>query len=309
LVPGKYIALGKGALKAYEARQEGLAVRAGSGGHFALPSEESATGVVAVHDDGFAYVLLEKLKSSPQIQLQPWGRIEGTLRIGQRLGTNELVVLESGNTFFDDSHLILDAQDFQARTDDQGRFLITFVPPGERRIARLIPSGSGWRQHSAPSSVMVQPGTVTRVVVGGTGRDVIGKIRVTGQPVNWENVHASLHTQLPDSFKQNRTVEEQRKWSASPEAKQAMKNYRVYPIMVSADGSFRAEEVLPGKYQFDLSVMSGSWPAKGPSDILGHFQQDVVVPEPAVKEDPTPANLGTLESKLEPVERTASSGQ
>jgi len=155
---------------------------------------------------------LEKLKSSPQVQLAAWGRIEGVLHVGQRLGTNEVVVLESGNIFFDATQLMLDAQDFQARTDQQGRFIMTFVPPGERRIARLIPLGGGRQQHSAATTIVVNPGTVTKVEVGGTGRIVIGKIHVPGQEVNWQNVHATLHTQFPEGFKQQRDPDEQKKW-------------------------------------------------------------------------------------------------
>ena len=310
LVTGKYIALGKGSLKAYDARQEGLVVRAASDGQFTLPNVEGATGVLVVHDDGFAQVPLEKLKSSPQIQLAAWGRIEGVLHVGQRLGTNEVVVLESGNMFFDGTQLMLDAQDFQARTDEQGRFIMSLVPPGERRIARLIPLGAGRQQHSAGTSVVVNPGTVTRVEMGGTGREVIGKIHVLGQEeVNWENVHATLHTQFPGGFKQQRNPEEQKKWFSSPEAKQAMKAYRVYPLVLSADGAFRAEEVLPGNYIFDVTVMSGSEPRMGPADIVGHFQQNVVVQEPSGKNDATPVDLGTVESKLEAVKQATGNKQ
>jgi uncharacterized GH25 family protein len=309
LVAGKYIAVGKGSLKAYEARQEGLVVRAGSDGHFALPNVDGATGVVAVHDDGFAHLPLEKLKSSPQVQLAAWGRIEGVLHVGQRLGTNEVVVLESGNIFFDATQLMLDAQDFQARTDEQGRFIMTFVPPGERRIARLIPLGGGRQQHSAATTIVVNPGTVTKVEVGGTGRVVIGKIHVPGQEVNWQNVHATLHTQFPEGFKQQRDPDEQKKWLSTPEAKQAMKAHRVYPLVLSADGSFRAEEVLPGNYIFDVTLMSASEPRFGPPDTIGHFQQNVIVQEPSGKNDPSPADLGTVESKLEAVKQATASKQ
>lgn len=306
LAPGKYVAVGKGALKAYEARQEGLAVRTGNGGHFALPGVEGATGIVAVHDEGFAYVPLEKLKASAQVQLERWGRIEGILHIGRRLGTNELVGLESGNPFFDDSHVMLDMQDFQARTDDQGKFVITFVPPGEQRIARLIATGPGRNMHSAATSVTVRPGAVTSVVVGGTGRTVIGKVRLKEQPVDWDTVHASLHTRMSDGFKQPRSPEEQKAWSASPEAKAARKNYRVYPVLFAKDGSFSIEEVQPGKYQFDLMLMSSTPPeAMNLSPVKAHSQQDVVVPEAPGKEDLAAADLGTLECPLEPFKQRA----
>jgi hypothetical protein len=204
---------------------------------------------------------------------------------------------------------MLDPQDFQAHTDEQGRFIMTFVPPGERGIARLIPLGDGRQQYSAATAVVVNPGPVTHVEVGGTGRTVIGKIHVSGQEVSWENVHASLHTQFPEGFNQQRSPDEQKKWLSSPEVKQAMKAYRVYPLFLSADGAFHADEVSPGNYIFDVTLMSASQPRFGLPDTVGHFQQDVIVQEPSGKNDSTPADLGTVESKLEPVKQPNESKQ
>ena len=304
LAPGKYIALGKAAFKAYEARQEGLIVRTGNQGHFALPGMEGATAIVAINDDGYAYESLEQLKSSPQVRLQPWGRIEGTLLIGQHPGTNESVVLESGNIFYGNSELMFDLQDFQAQTDEHGRFVMTFVPPGERRIARLITTSVASQVHSAPTALIVNPGKVTDVVVGGTGRIVVGKVHIGESAIAWERVHASLHTPLPDFFKKQRTPEEQSRWFSEPAVKLAMKAYRVYPVIFSADGSFRAEEVPPGKYKFELTVMTGA-PVSGPANVVGHFEKDVVVSESSGKKDPSPEDLGIIESKLEPPKQRA----
>ena len=78
---------------------------------------------------------------------------------------------------------------------------------------------------------------------------------------------------------------------------------------MSADGAFRAEEVLPGNYIFDVTLMSGSEPRMGPPDVVGHFQQNVVVREPSGKKDATPVDLGTVESKLEAVKQATANNQ
>ncbi len=306
LVKGKYLALGKGDLRAYEARQEGLVVRAGADGRFSLPAVEGTTGLVAVHEQGFAHVPLAKFEAAPEIALEAWGRIEGTLHIGRRIGTNEQVIVESDNMVFGNAPM-LDAEAFQARTDDAGRFVITFVPPGERKIARMIPNGSGSWQHSAPTIVAVKPGVVTQVSMGGTGVTVVGKVHVAEHEVTWHNVHASLHNQFPEAFKKGRTTEEQSAWVSTPEAKMAMKNYRVFPIMISADGSFRAEEVLPGKYDLDIMLLGSGGVSAGPSGIQGRYHHAVVVPDTPVNDDASPADLGTIE--CEPVREAAASDQ
>jgi hypothetical protein len=306
LVGGKYIALGKGDLRAYEARQEGLVVRSGADGHFLLPAVEGTTGLVVVHEQGFAHVPLASLEAAPEITLEPWGRIEGTLHIGRRLGTNAQVIVESDSMAFGNAP-ILDAEAFRARTDDAGRFVITFVPPGERKIARMIPTGNGSWAHSPPTIVTVKPGVATQVSVGGTGVTIVGKLHITEREVNWQNVHAGLHNQFPEGFRKGRTPQEQSAWFSTPEAKSAMKNYRAYPIMISADGSFRAEEVLPGKYDLDIMLLgSGGLPAD-PSGIQGQYHQAVVVHDSPVKDDDSPADLGTI--GCEPVHEAAATGQ
>jgi len=307
LVPNKYVAVGKGTFQAYEARQEGLIVRAGADGHFSLPFEEEAFGVVAVNDEGFVYAPLEKLRSSPQIQLEPWGRIEGTLHIGSSLGTNEVVVMESGNPLFGEAQVNFDQEAFQARTDGSGKFVLTFVPPGERRIARLIPFGERSWAHSPATVVQVNPGEVTQLSMGGTGRTVIGKFHLIGREPDWEHVHANFHNALPDAFKNPRTPAEHKVWASSPETKLAIKNYRAYPVLISKDGSFRAEEVLPGKYDLDLTMWSPPAQAMNSPEMSGKFHREVVVPETTVTD--APAELGTLEITLEAEKQAAANSQ
>ncbi|MGH9646224.1 MAG: hypothetical protein ACRD4E_05340 [Bryobacteraceae bacterium] len=178
--------------------------------------------------------------------------------------------------------------------------MINFVPPGDRLLVRMIPTGINSWQHSAPTGVTVKPGVTTAVTVGGTGRTVLGKIHVSEPSFAWTNVHGSLHLPLPASFKQPRSAEEQQKWSASPEAKLALKNYRAYPVEMSSDGSFHVEEVLPGKYEMDIMVMAGDGiPGR---HMISRSRCELVVPEPSAKDDPSPADLGTIEAKLEPID-------
>ena len=300
LAPASFIGLGKATFKAYEARQDGLIVRADPTGHFALPLVEGGREIVAVHEQGFAEIEVAKFDSLSPIKLEPWGRVEGTLRVGRRLGTNELVLIESEPPMSGEPRLTFDNQDFQARTDSAGKFMINFVPPGERLLARMIPTGIGSWQHSAPTIVTVKPGATTAVTVGGTGRTVLGKIHVPQPDFTWTNVHGSLHLPLPAAFTQPGSAEEQAKWSTSPAAKLAMKNYRAYPVEISSDGSFRVEEVLAGKYVMDLMVMAGN----GSPDMrmVNHFRCELVVPEPSGKDDPSPADLGIVEAKLKPID-------
>jgi hypothetical protein len=303
LIPGEYVALGRGTLRAYNARREELLAHSDTDGRLSLPSFEGATGLVVVHERGYAEISIDSLKQTPQIKLQAWGRIEGILRVGRHLGTNELVTLQQA-PMFEKPQPMIDGNDFQARTDNQGRFIFTQVPPGERKIARMIPQGERSWVHSPGTSITVKPGDVTRIEIGGNGRTVIGKLRLS-QPnpdVDWRRAHAAIHSPYPSPFPKFTDPQKQSAWIESPEGKDFWKNIRThpaYPVILASDGSFRVEEVRPGKYEFEVSLLRSDTPQSA-LDFLGTFKKSIVVPEGKSPDDDSPADLGILESKLEP---------
>ena len=202
-------------------RKNGNLVTTGEDGKFELPNEDNIDAIIAVHKEGYAQVTPESLKSSPQIKLQSWGTIEGILKIGNRSGTNEMVYLNSADPSLAGFY---DFQEFRAKTDDQGRFIISQVPPGEQQIARLIPlSEDSWR-HGVGMPVTVKAGGVTSVTVGGSGRTVKGKAMLdeSERKVNWSNGFFSIHNSYPKPAPEVLKSAEQRKaWMKSDEYKES----------------------------------------------------------------------------------------
>jgi hypothetical protein len=258
-VPGKYLQLGKALLDTGGNPEDGLIVNTTSAGEFTLPMYEGAKSIVAVGDEGFAKISVAELKASPQITLQAWGCIEGTLHIGRRLGTNQVIVVSM--EAFDSQPLMYDGNVFQAKTDSHGQFVITYLPPGPRKLARLIPLGnSSWTQQPI-GSVDVKPGGVTKAILGGTGETVIGKAKLSASstPVDWKSVQGSIHTSFPKTFQRlqaMKTPDEQLAYQKTDEFKLAMKDawkdFHTYPAVFSDDGSFVADEIPPGKYELDV---------------------------------------------------------
>ena len=308
-VAGKYLSLGKAAFRASQAREEGLIVNAGADGRFTLPSEQDAESVIAVHPDGFAEVSLETLKALPQITLQPWGSIEGTLHIGRRLGTNEFVLVRSGDSFSGPS--LLEYNDFRAQTDDQGRFSISYVPPGERELVRLIASGANSFTHGVPTPVTVKPSLVTEVSLGGTGRTVLGQALAgdLATNINWPRSRATIHTPYPKQPVELKMPQEQQKWYASEAGHAAWKKARAYSGIFSSDGSFRADEVLPGKYELDIMLTASAGELWKPEDFTATAHKEIVIPDPLTKDDDTAVDLGKVEVKPKTAEQTKDSHQ
>jgi hypothetical protein len=320
-VEGKYLGLGKAAFTG-SPREEGLLVSAGQDGSFTLPMYEGAKSVIALNEEGYAQVSLEQLKASPQITLQKWGRIEGTLRVGRHPGTNEQVVVSTplprwsktsirkagqqtnGLEITNSSPVMIqpptyDFHAFQARTDERGRFVITFVPPGEQTLSRLVPEGTGSWTYNQLATVDVKPGETAVTNVGGTGRTVIGKVKFgEGAAPDFKNGFAVINTptsKFIEKIRQLKTDEERKAFYQSKEFQEATKNHRSFPTGLLPDGSFRAEDVLPGKYEFGFQ----SRLPDGNTHTLTMFVsvQELVVPEARDQDDDSSVDWGVIELK------------
>ena len=62
-------------------------------GRFAFAAQIYDTAVIVVDEAGYGQVSVEDLKQSPEVRLQPWARVEGTLMVGTQPGTNESIML------------------------------------------------------------------------------------------------------------------------------------------------------------------------------------------------------------------------
>jgi hypothetical protein len=295
---GNYVELGQRKLNRSGGEQDSRVVKTDAAGRFALPPEAEATALIAVHPQGFAEIPIDKFVPSQPVTLQPWGRVEGLLTVGDHPGTNELVALTASSAP-GPNPFQLAFDDFQKRTDDQGRFTIESAPPGIRAVVRLIPQGTRSWRHAYPVSVDVKPGTTTTVTLGGSGYTVLGKATVspTRVGVNWSNGNHSLRTPRPMPPSGLKTPEEFQKWSELPEVKAQLGNMRNYPVVFAEDGSFRIDEVPGGRYVLDLNLHEGE--ARGPfvGPPVATLQHEVTVPEPPTERASRLLDVGTVELK------------
>ena len=299
-VEGKYLAVGKGTFSASNLRTEGLLVNAAADGSFKLPLYERARAVLALNEEGFAKVTLEELKASPKITLQKWGRIEGTLHIGQRLGTNESILISSPNGA---DPLLYDYNAYLTRTDERGRFVITFVPPGEIQVVRLVPVGEV-RQHRPLGTVDVKPGETIVVNFGGDGRTVIGTLKFsdTNAPVNLKAARITLHTgraAMMERMKQLKTPEERKVFLESEAGKAINRQYRNYPGTIGPDGSFLVEDVPAGEYELSLQLETPAQrqPGHSPFDGVLYNSTHPIVIASAPAPVAGPLDCGDIELK------------
>lgn len=322
-VEDAYLGLGKAAFTSNDARDKGLLVSAGPDGSFTLPMYEKAQSIIALNESGIAQVSLEQLKASPQITLQKWGRIEGTLRVGHYLGTNERVMVSAAMRRWSSMTIrkpgqtngvieitnaspkllqppFYDSAAFGARTDDQGRFIVTFVPPGKQVLSRMVPAGAGSWTSSQLATVEVEPGETVVTNVGGMGHTVIGTLKVAdGSSLNFTNGYAVITTPTFKFMEQSRKLKtdaERQAFYQSPEVQKAYENFRSFSGLVLPDGSFRVEDVLPGNYEvnFQQRLMPD---AHTSTMTMFTSAREVTVPAAKDANDDSSVDLGTVELK------------
>jgi hypothetical protein len=226
---------------------------------------EGVKAIIAVNENGFARISPDPDGKPAQLTLQPWGRISGTLRIGERLGVNEKIMLMPERCH-DSLHY---SPDFQTKTDQQGRFVLTWVPPGEQQLSRLVSTGEGSWQSGPPATVQVKPGEVTEVTIGGTGRRVVGRAipKNSATAADWRDVKFTLMTPQFAPPRNLKTQEEVEAWYETPEGETAQRKMRFHTASAGSDGSLCFEEVQPGDYQMSVSRERVERDSRGPGHM------------------------------------------
>jgi beta-lactamase regulating signal transducer with metallopeptidase domain/uncharacterized GH25 family protein len=273
-VDGIYLMLGRATFRGNDLRGDGLLVDSQADGTFRLPMFERTVSVVALNEDGFARVTLDDFKRFLEIRLQKWGRVEGTLEVGHHAGANERVGFQQWREPFEvrskagtnetavvhneaNQRLPLDytINDFQAKADDRGHFIINFIPPGKGTINRQVALGGGAYTYRRLGEVEIKSGETTTVHFESTGRTVVGKIAFseTNSP-EMNHCQANLNSVPTELFVKmlSATPAERQALRNSPEVQAATRDAVHYPATLRPDGTFSVEDVPPGTYHLIL---------------------------------------------------------
>jgi thiol-disulfide isomerase/thioredoxin len=275
-------------------------------GRFRFLPQEGACSVIVLHDSGFAERTAAQLAGDADVVVRPWGRVEGTLRIGPRPGAGERVKLfperpeepDQPHPYFD----------YQGTTDADGRFVIDRVLPGSASVSRVIPLGERSTGYSHNVPVEVEAGRTARVNLGGTGRPVVGRVVVpegAGTPVDLSHGFHSLSLKRakvtpPEGLDEAQTNQWYRAWNDSEEGRAYRRSRRDYAVKVEPDGSFRVDDMPAGTYQLTISVHEppiGTQCGLG-TNRLGSTRREFTVPEMAGGRGDEPLDLGTIELTL-----------
>jgi hypothetical protein len=276
-----------------------------SEGRFEFQPRLFASRVVAVHDSGFADISVDELKVDRQVNLQAYGRIEGTFQVGDgnwkpvmqqlRLQTFWLGTGDSGD------RISATSLGFRTLPAANGRFVFDKVPPGLRQVSleyKFTNRRNADTPYSHDTLVYVSPGETSQVVLGGAGRLVRGTVRVSGadpEMIDWTaDVHRMtwLSTQeegfpllrLKGVTDSTVRAERIRKYEAqlshfmsSAQGLQVQSNRHSYALVFRPNGTFEVENVMPGRYSIQISPNEHD-PEGYNSRQLGFVSHEVQIP-------------------------------
>jgi beta-lactamase regulating signal transducer with metallopeptidase domain/thiol-disulfide isomerase/thioredoxin len=269
----------------------------GTDGSFVLSRDPEATHLVIVHEKGFGLVEAKELRDNIEVKLQKWGSLEGTVRQYDTPLADEGVNLSSPMLQGVFPHHPIQFLYIQTQTDSQGRYDFNYLPPGKISVCRMIKIPNGWT--SGPyEHIDLAPGETAHLDLGGKGRQVIGRFKIKNPFIDIDvaQVSARASSTGPKPPENLKTHEELKKWSEQPEIVRAQQNIKSYAVSVSKDGSFKIEEVIPGKYRLSAEMLDPR-----STDALAYNKQiinhtvEFEVPPGA---DSAPLNVGTFELPL-----------
>ena len=243
-------------------------------GRFTFPPQVETYLLAVLHDQGYAEITAEQLQNNPDIMIEPWGRVEGTLYIGSELGADIEIFMsytktgEANTPQFDYEYI--------AETDADGSFKFDWVPPRKVQIGRLLRLSSRVTSTSHAVGVNVELDRTVNITLGGSGQLVYGKVLVPVDykaPVNWPNAYCSIHSGSLES----QIVEQ-----------------RSYAFKINPDGTFGVEDIPTGTYNLRISLherLQNRDRSRG--ECIGQVNYDFVI-----LESDEPLNIGTLELEM-----------
>ena len=259
-------------------------------GHFSLPAAFVNPTIVAVHEKGYGEIQGKELAKKGNIQLQSWGKIEGTFLIGNRIGTNENISIG-----YDDLVMLpisFDDEQFSALTDEHGRFYFDYVPPGLIEIFQVYKTSDDVFHHSPRIYIDVKTNETTKITFGGKGRPLTCKLVLSDPKRNaaWEQGIYLIFKPLPQPPIECTSTEQIRAWRRSREYKEAMLSMSTHTPQVNKNGLLRFGYIPAGKYSLIINVIElGTY--GGPIACL---QKEITLDEIPGGVSDEPLDLGTI---------------
>jgi len=270
--------------------------RTGADGRFSFPLAPENRAVIVVHEKGYGQITVAELVKRHELKLQPWARVEGTLREGIKPLADQTVCLSRarfGSAIERKSFRTV--HDTKTKTDATGHYVFPRVAPGDAWIS--------WRKgYDVQIRYFdIQPGQSLIADIGGRGRPITGRAVLAGgdaqvkfygsvwpitphqmrRPPNWSELSAEEQDSLTAA------------WEKSPDAK--LYNQEKCPIdfRFAPDGTFTVPDLPAGNYRISVAHWAN---APLTSQLISRGNVALTIPEMPGGRSDVPLEVGEIKT-------------
>lgn len=233
-------------------------------GHFSFPAQFEPYLLIAATKNGYTEIHGRSGSVPKRLKLKPYARIEGrVLEAGQPIVEQQVIL--SAIRPADGPAANVDG-DLWTRTDNEGRYVFENVPPVASSIRPYFSIWRDYKIHAAESIPLdLQPGQHLTIDLNAGGRDVTGRVKLTGDVPGEMNLNWSLNYLVarkegitpPQSLIKmglTRGTLMTDSLASTPEGKAFRQTLHHYFVKLNPDGTFRISGVAPGEYHFFLNI-------------------------------------------------------
>jgi hypothetical protein len=271
-----------------------------SKGQFPYPDVVSAVQLLSETEHGYLNVMQDSANYAATLRLEALGRVEGRLYIGSTPATNQPVELWMVPLPRPFPSLGAPIKPRATQTDMNGSFTFDKVPPELFSVSWSRESTSvDSCEESRKVPIKVTPNQTTRVELGGKGGSIIWNVTVS------ENVRDKVfydqqtslmittESEFENQFRHPFSLDSIKQSYAQTEHFAQSGGSLTLHAKIQPDGSFRIDELPPGKYSMLGNFAQG--PCKQDPDRLPYIGDLPRVRFEVPEETSQPVSLPTIE--------------